>query len=135
MNVGAGAGVDDVTRGLQAIVSAIQTKAAAATIVVTGIFPRNDNMNFMADIDKINGNLAKLADGQRVRYLNINDKFARRDGRLYDGMMNAKDKLHPTVRAYQAWADALKPMLTELLGPPAGEDHAPAPTGDPGARH
>ncbi|HEY8750143.1 MAG TPA: hypothetical protein VIM11_19320 [Tepidisphaeraceae bacterium] len=35
------------------------------------------------------------------------------------------------VQGYQIWADALKPMLTELLGPPAAEDHAPSPTGDP----
>ena len=41
--------------------------------------------------------------------------------------------LHPTVKAYQVWADALKPVLTELLGPPVAEDHAPLPTGNPGA--
>jgi hypothetical protein len=48
-------------------------------------------------------------------------------------MMNAADKLHPTLKGYQVWADALKPIFTELLGPPAKEDHAPAPTGDPSA--
>ena len=48
-----------------------------------------------------------------------------------DGMMH--DRLHPTVQGYQVWADALKPILTELLGPPAAEDHAPPPTGDPSA--
>jgi lysophospholipase L1-like esterase len=124
---------DDVTRGLQAIVRVIQSKAPAATIVVTGLFPRNDNMNFIPVIDRINGNLSKIADGQKVRYLNINDKLADREGKLFDGMMNAMDKLHPTVKAYQIWADALKPVLTELLGPPAAVDHAPPPTGDPGA--
>ena len=36
-------------------------------------------------------------------------------------------------RLYQVWANALKPILTELLGPPAKEDNAPAPTGDPSA--
>jgi lysophospholipase L1-like esterase len=124
---------DDVTRGLQAIVRVIQAKAPAATIIVTGLFPRNDNMSFMPIIDRINGNLSRIADGQKVRYLNINDKLADDDGRLFDGMMNAADKLHPTVKAYQIWADALKPVLTELLGPPAAVDHAPPPTGDPGA--
>ncbi len=54
----------------------IQAKAPAATIVVMGIFPRNDNMAFMPVIDRINGNLSKLADGRKVRYLNINDKLA-----------------------------------------------------------
>jgi lysophospholipase L1-like esterase len=120
----------DVTQGLQAIVRVIQTKAPGATIIMTAIFPRNDNMNFVPVIDRINANLAKFADGQKVRYLNINDKLAGRDGKLFDGMTG--DKLHPTVKAYQIWADALMPLLTELLGAPATVDHAPAPTGDPG---
>ena len=122
---------DDITRGIQAIVRAIQSKAPAATIIVMGVFPRNDNMNFMPVIDRVNSNLSKMADGQKVRYLNINDKLADGAGRLFDGMMNAGDKLHPTVKAYQIWADALKPVLTELLGPPAAVDHAPPATGDP----
>ena len=42
-------------------------------------------------------------------------------------------ELHPTVKGYQVWADGLKPILTELLGPPAKTNHAPAPTGDPSA--
>ena len=88
-------------------------------------------MTFIPLIDTINGNLSEFADGHKIRYLNINDKLADRDGRLFDGMMNAEDKLHPTVKAYQVWADALKPILTELLGPPAAVDHAPPPTGDP----
>ena len=111
----------------------IQTKAPAATIIVTEIFPRNDKMALMPVIDRINRNLSRFADGEKVRYLNINDKLADRNGVLLDGMMNAKDRLHPTVKAYQVWADALKPVLTELLGPPAAADHAPPPTGDPGA--
>ena len=124
---------DDITRGLQAIVRVIHAKAPAATIIVMGVFPRNDNMSFMPVIDRINGNLCKMADDQKIRYLNINDKLADKDGRLFEGMMNATDKLHPTVKAYQIWADALKLLLTELLGPPAGVDNAPPPTGDPSA--
>ena len=92
-------------------------------------------MAFLPIIDRINRNLSQLADGQKIRYLNINDKLADGDGRLLDGMMNAKDKLHPTVKAYQIWAGALKPIFTSLLGPPATVDHAPPPTGDPSAGH
>lgn len=132
---GAHAGADDVTRGLQAILHVIQKKAPAATIIVMGIFPRNDNMAFIPLIDRINRSLSEFADGQKIRYLNINDKLADGDGRVLDGMINAKDKLHPTLKAYQVWADALKPILTELLGPPAAVDHAPPPTGDPAVGH
>jgi len=49
----------------------------------------------------------------------VNDRLADPNGVLYDGMMH--DRLHPTVRGYQVWADALKPILTELLGAPAKE--------------
>jgi len=84
-------------------------------------------------IDGINANLAGMADGKKVRYLNVNAQLAGTDGVLREGMMNA-DKLHPAIAGYQVWADGLKPLLTELLGPPAQEDHAPPPTGDPSAR-
>jgi hypothetical protein len=46
--------------------------------------------------------------------------------------MNA-DKLHPAEKGYRVWADALKPVFRELLGPPAAQDHAPPASGDPSA--
>ena len=132
-NVGKAAKAEEITSGLQAILRMMQAKAPGATIVVTGIFPRNDDIAAMPVIDKINENLSQLADGGKVRYLNINARLADRSGKLFDGMMNA-DKLHPAIQGYQVWADALKPIFTELLGAPSHEDHAPAPTGDPSAR-
>ena len=128
------ANADEITHGIKAIVQVMQQKAPNATIIVTAIFPRNDNMAYVPVIDKINADLLKLADGQKIRYLNINTKLANNTGLLFDGMLNAKDKLHPTAQGYQVWADALKPILTELLGPPTNADHAPPPTGDPAAR-
>jgi lysophospholipase L1-like esterase len=124
--------IADITLGLKAILDVMRTKAPNATIILAAIFPRNDNIAVMPLIDAVNRNLAGFADGGRIRYLNINDKLADPDGRLFDGMMNP-DKLHPALKAYQIWADALKPIFTELLGPPAKEDHAPPPTGDPSA--
>lgn len=130
---GAEARAADVVRGIGAIVRTMRTKAPDATIILTAIFPRNDSPFAMATIDKINRKLPALADGKGVRLLDINDKLADKDGRLFDGMMN-RDKLHPSAKAYQVWADALKPILTEILGPPAKEDHAPPPTGVPAAQ-
>jgi lysophospholipase L1-like esterase len=131
---GGAAKVAEITRGLTAILDLCRQKAPRATVVLTAIFPRNDNMAVMPDIDQVNVNLARLADGRNVRYLSVNDKLADKHGRLFAGMMNERDKLHPTLQGYQVWADALKPILTELLGPPASTDHAPPPTGDPSAR-
>jgi xylan 1,4-beta-xylosidase len=124
--------VADITNGLKAIVDLCRRKAPAATIVLTGIFPRNDNMAVMPEIDAINANLAKLADGRSVRFLNVNRTLADATGTLFEGM--AGDKLHPTLKGYQVWADGLTPILTGLLGPRAATDLAPPPTGDPSAR-
>ncbi|MEO8657293.1 MAG: GDSL-type esterase/lipase family protein [Bryobacteraceae bacterium] len=129
-NIGGGATAAETTRGLEAILSTIRTKAPEATVIVTGIFPRNDNVRAGSVINDVNANLSRLADGGKVRYLNVNDRLADSHGKLKEGVMK-EDKLHPAVKAYQVWADGLKPILNELLGPPAKEDHAPKATGDP----
>jgi len=128
--------VADITAGIKALLGTLQEKAPRATILLMGILPRNDGAKptaVMTSINKINETIAKLADGKTIGYLNINDKLADRGGKLFDGMMNDGDKLHPTIKGYQVWADSLKPIFAELLGPPAKEDHAPPPTGDPSA--
>ena len=110
--------VAGITRAMQSVVGVMRAKAPHAVIILTAIFPRNDNPAVMGTIDEINRNLALLADGTAVRFLNINDKLAGPDGKLRAGMMDA-DQLHPALPAYQIWADALKPIFAELLGPPA----------------
>ena len=89
-------------------------------------------MAVMATINKINQNLARMA-GRPLCYLSVNSRLADSEGRLFDWMISP-DKLHPTVKAYQIWADSLKPIFLELLGPQAAIDVAPLPTGDPSAR-
>src|SRR5882724_518354 len=122
--------VDGTTRGIKAIIDTCRRRASKATIVLMGITPRNDNIAVMPIINRINARIAKFADGKEIRYLNINDRLADRGGGLLEGMAN-KDGLHLDVMGYQVWAEALKPIFTRLLGPPAREDHAPPPTGDP----
>ncbi len=135
-NVGGAPGSDakaeEIARGIKAVLTRFQQKAPGATVILTAIFPRNNNAQLYAFTKKINAIVATYADGKKVRYLDVNDKLADANGALLPGMMN-NDNLHPDVKGYQVWADGLKPILTELLGPPAKEDHAPLPTGDPSA--
>ena len=126
--------VANITKGIKALLDTMLEKAPRATIIVMGILPRNDGVQptaIIPSINRINQNIAKLADGTGIRYLDINDKLADSDGKLFDGM--TVDRLHLSLKGYQVWGDALKPVLEELLGPPAKEDHAPPPTGDPRA--
>src|SRR5262249_14264464 len=120
---------------IKALLDTTREKAPKATIIVTGILPRNDGANptaVMSSINKINENIAKFADGKTIRYFTINDKLADKDGKLFEGM--TEDRLHLSLKGYQVWADELKPLLTELLGPRAKEDTAPPSTGDPSAK-
>ena len=134
-NVGLKPGGEDkvanITRGFRALVELCRRKAPEATLILTAILPRNDSLAVGPEIGRLNASLERLADGRQIRYLDVNDKLADSRGRLFDGMMG--DGLHPTVKGYQTWADALKPIFRELLGPPATVDRAPPPTGDPGA--
>lgn len=130
-NIGYGATAEDTFRGVRAIVRECQARAKNATIILTAIFPRNDGPKNLPVIAEVNKKLAKLADGKRVLFLNVNDKLADADGKLYPGM--TIDNLHPGVPGYQVWADGLRPLLFQILGPRAKTDHAPPPTGDPSA--
>ncbi|HEY9153736.1 MAG TPA: GDSL-type esterase/lipase family protein, partial [Opitutaceae bacterium] len=125
--------IDDIAAGIKKIIDTFQQKAPDATIILTAIFPRNDNIAVVPGINRINEKIAQFADGKRIRFLDINEKLADSKGILYKGM--TMDGLHPTAVGYQIWADALKPIFTELLGPPASTDQAPPPTGDPSAHH
>jgi len=132
---GADAKVEEVVAGIRAILDSMQRQAPQATILLMGILPRNNppaGAALMPTINRINKRLAGFADGQRVRHLNLNAQLTDTDGKLIDGM--TVDGLHLGLKGYQVWADALKPIFTKLLGPPAKEDHAPPPTGDPSAR-
>jgi lysophospholipase L1-like esterase len=123
--------VEDVVSGIRAIIDEFQKRVPKATIILTALFPRTQNHELAPAIQQINQRIALLADGKRVRFLDINDQLADADGRLLPGI--SSDGLHLEEPGYEVWARALKPILEELLGPPAKEDFAPPPTGDPRA--
>lgn len=122
--------VADVVRGIRRLLAVCAAKAPRATIILTAIFPRNDSPAANAVIGAIDARLAGLADGRRIRFLDVNPGLRAPSGMLRPEM--TEDGLHPSLAGYQVWADGLKPILRELLGPPAAVDHAPPPTGDPG---
>src|SRR5262249_5283935 len=84
-----------VARGVKAIVDVCRQKAPDAVIVLTAVFPRRGSAAVMPTINDLNERLAQLADGKTIRFLNVNDKLADKDGKLFEGVMG--DGLHPTV--------------------------------------
>src|SRR3954464_7260905 len=129
---GGDAKVADIAAGIKAILDRCRAQAPRATIILTSVFPRNDSMAVIPEIARLNEQIARFADGRSVIFLDVNRRLADANGRLLPGMMN-DDGLHPAIKGYQVWADALQPLLTRLLGARGTVDHAPPPTGDPAA--
>jgi lysophospholipase L1-like esterase len=120
---------EEVPKRIKAIIELCQAKAPGTTIILTAIFPRNDTTEANPVIRQINAKIATFTDAKKVRFLNINDQLADQNGQLRDGM--TMDKLHLSAKGYQIWADALKPMLLEMLGPPHPTGSAPTATSAP----
>ena len=125
--------LEDISLGLRAIIDVCRLKAPHATVILTAVFPRNDRMAVVPSINQLNKNIEGMADGKQIRFVNINAKISDAGGRFYPEMVTP-DNVHPALKLYQIWANALKPIFTEILGPPAKTDHAPPPTGDPGVK-
>jgi lysophospholipase L1-like esterase len=118
-----------IAQGIKAVLARFQQKAPGATVILTGILPRGSDPAMSTFIRKINTATAALADGSKVRYLDLFPRYLNREGELNKDAFTP-DQLHLALPGYQIWAEALTPLLTELLGARASVDHAPPPTGD-----
>ncbi|MCA9236799.1 MAG: hypothetical protein KDA44_15090 [Planctomycetales bacterium] len=126
--------VEDVVTGVKAIIFEFRSRVPDATIILTGVFSRPQNPALAPAIREINKRLAALADGEAIRFININESLVDADEKARPGVFS-DEGLHLAVAGYEAWAKALKPLLQELLGPPAKQDTAPPPTGIPKKKH
>lgn len=120
-----------VTAGVSAIVRACRAEAPRATLVLTALAPRSDRPELRPIIVRINKGLAALADGRAIRYVDLYARLTDSSGTPLPGMLES-DGLHFALRAYQAWADALRPLFREILGPRRATDSSPPPSHDPG---
>jgi lysophospholipase L1-like esterase len=123
--------VDDVVGGIQAIIDAFRTRFPDVPIVLTAMFPRDQNGELADTIDAINQNLESISQADdRIHWININRQLVGSAGKLLPSV--SSDGLHLEQRGYEIWATALRPVLKQILGPPAQLDHAPPPSGNPG---
>jgi lysophospholipase L1-like esterase len=110
---------DDILRGDTKIVEEINQKLPDTKVLLLAIFPRGADPKNKAvaavreKITTVNEGLAKLDDGNKTRYLDIGAKFLDADGTLPKSIM--PDALHPNEKGYVIWADAIGPLLDEMM--------------------
>ncbi len=111
-----GSPAEEIIEGDKKIVEEIHQKLPNTKLLLLGIFPRAAEATnpMRVKIKEVNAELAKLDDGNKTRFLDIGDKFLEPDGSLSKDIM--PDYLHPNPKGYQIWADAIQPLLDEMMG-------------------
>jgi lysophospholipase L1-like esterase len=105
----------EVAEGVAAIVKALRTKLPDTKVLLLAIFPRGEKPDHpqRLQINEINASIAKLGDGQNVRYLDISKNFLQPDGTISKEVMH--DFLHFGEKGYEIWAGAIKAPLAAML--------------------
>ncbi len=104
----------EIIEGVTAVVNGLRAKLPKSKILLLAIFPRSEKDTPIRDqLREVNAALAKLDDGRKVKFLDINAKFLEPDGTLPKDVM--PDLLHPNEKGYQIWADAMESTLAAML--------------------
>ncbi len=113
-NVGSNS-ADEIVAADTKIVQEIHQKLPETKVLLLAVFPRDASPSSARreKIKLVNAQLAKLEDGKMTRYLDFGDKFLTPDGTLTKDIM--PDYLHPNAKGYQIWADAMQPLLDEMM--------------------
>ena len=103
----------EIIAGVSNLVRRIQFHLPATKIILFGIFPRGGKSDPIREqVKTVNAGISQLADGDKIKFLDLGEKFLAPDGTLPRTMF--PDLLHPNASGYQIWADALVPALDEF---------------------
>ena len=104
----------EIAEGVGAIVQELRQDFPAAKILLLAIFPRGNTGDAVRQtVLDVNPLIAKLHDGEHVFYLDIGSKFFDAEGVIAQDIMS--DRLHPTEKGYEIWAEAVKEPLADLM--------------------
>jgi len=107
---------DDTARGVRAILDTLASKVPDAKVLLLAIFPRGEAIKRQRN-DEVNRRIEKLADNQKVFWLDLGEHFLEPDGTLSTALfMDEKPfPIHLTAEGYEAWAKAMQPKVEELI--------------------
>lgn len=105
----------EIAEGVGAVILELRRNFPNAKILMLAIFPRSVPGDPVRDkIAEVNRIIARLDDRQHVFYMDIGDKFLDERGYFLPDTFRP-DNLHPVVKGYDIWGEAVSPMLAELL--------------------
>ena len=104
--------------GIEAIVKLIREKTPTTRIIILRCFPgcyggpNPTSHRFI--LERTSEIFSGIADDKHIFYCDVNHVFLNPDGSINKKMMN--DWLHPTPEGALAWAIAMEPLLSRLMG-------------------
>lgn len=100
-----------VVNGVRCVVEAMRRKQPKARLLLSAIFPRQASPSHWQRQrnNRINRELKKLADAERIVWLDFNARFLSAEGVL--GKSLFPDLLHPNAAGYDVWWNAIKGYL------------------------
>ena len=102
----------EMALGVGTVIQRLAEVVPNAKILLLGIFPvTHDGRN--AKIKEANTFLAKMHDGKRVHYMNLNANFLDPEGKLRTDML--KDGVHLTRHGYAMWGATTSKKVTQLV--------------------
>jgi len=112
----AGEPAQEIADGVVAVVKKLREKVPESKILLLAIFPSGERPESPQRVRAIAANaiFRKVADGRMIRYLDIGERFTNRDGTISKVIMPDFDHLSPT--GYGLWAEAIEPVVKDLLG-------------------
>ncbi|MGS2719692.1 GDSL-type esterase/lipase family protein [Paraglaciecola aestuariivivens] len=101
----------EIVLGIQAIVSELQLRLPQSQLVLMALLPRSRNPNkpMRQRIDATNLLLQNWAKTQPLIWLDINQKFLDKNGRLDEIYM--PDLLHLSAKSYALWGQAILDLI------------------------
>lgn len=104
-----------ITKGIARDLKELRQRLPNSKILLLAIFPRDEKPDGSARVnnEKVNAQIANLADNRHIFFLNINKVFLDGQGILSRDIM--PDLLHPNEKGYEIWARNMEPALKQLL--------------------
>jgi lysophospholipase L1-like esterase len=112
----------DIAAAVRKAVDIIRAKLPASKILLLAILPRGpqrqdradaNNPYYMDIIHTANDELAKLDNGDSIRFLDMGFRFIGPDGNIETAFM--PDQLHLIEPGYKVWGEAMKELLEEMM--------------------
>lgn len=106
---------EEIAEGVTAITMKLRQQLPETKILLLAIFFRGEKPNKeRIKLAKTNDIVSKLADGQHIFYMDIDNIFLQPDGTIPSSLM--PDFEHPNEQGCKVWAEAIEPKVAELLG-------------------